>query len=28
MVGELGNDQRIVIPITNSGYGVGEAGKF
>ena len=28
MVSELGDDQRIVIPITNSGYGVGEAGKF
>lgn len=28
MVGELGKDQRVVIPITNSGYGVGEAGKF
>ena len=28
MVGELGKEQRVVIPITNSGYGVGEAGKF
>ncbi len=24
----MGRDQRIIIPITNSGYGVGEAGKF
>jgi len=28
MTGEIGRDQRIVIPISNSGYGVGEAGKF
>src|SRR4030095_3294719 len=28
MVGQLGRDQRIVIPISNSGYGVGESGKF
>jgi nucleoside-diphosphate-sugar epimerase len=28
MLGELGRDQRVIIPITNSGYGVGEAGKF
>jgi nucleoside-diphosphate-sugar epimerase len=28
MVGELGRDQRVIIPITNSGYGVGEAGKY
>ena len=28
MVGELGKEQRVVIPITNSGYGVGEPGKF
>jgi nucleoside-diphosphate-sugar epimerase len=28
MVGELSKAQRVVIPITNSGYGVGEAGKF
>ena len=25
---ETSNDQRIIMPITNSGYGVGEAGKF
>ena len=24
----MGRDQRMIIPITNSGYGVGEAGKF
>jgi nucleoside-diphosphate-sugar epimerase len=24
----LGRDQRVILPITNSGYGVGEAGKF
>ena len=24
----LGKDQRIIIPITNSGYGIGEKGKF
>jgi nucleoside-diphosphate-sugar epimerase len=28
MVGELGKDQQVVIPITNSGYGVGEQRKF
>ena len=28
MVNELGRDQRVIIPITNSGYGVGEAGKY
>ena len=28
MAGALARDQRIVIPISNSGYGVGEAGKF
>ena len=28
MAGEIGRDQRIVIPISNSGYGVGESGKF
>ena len=28
MVGQIGRDQRIVIPISNSGYGVGESGKF
>jgi nucleoside-diphosphate-sugar epimerase len=28
MMGELATDQRVVIPITNSGYGVGEAGKY
>lgn len=28
MTGEIGRDQRVIIPITNSGYGVGEAGKF
>src|SRR3954465_5399903 len=28
MVGQLGKGQQVVIPITNSGYGVGEAGKF
>jgi len=27
MVGELGREQRVIVPITNSGYGVGEAGK-
>ena len=25
---ETSNDQRVIMPITNSGYGVGEAGKF
>jgi nucleoside-diphosphate-sugar epimerase len=28
MLTHLSNQQRIVLPITNSGYGVGEAGKF
>jgi nucleoside-diphosphate-sugar epimerase len=28
MMGELAKDQRVLIPITNSGYGVGEAGKY
>ncbi len=28
MVALLGRDQRVIVPITNSGYGVGEAGKF
>jgi len=28
MVKELGRDQRVLMPITNSGYGIGEAGKF
>jgi nucleoside-diphosphate-sugar epimerase len=28
MTGEISRDQRIVIPISNSGYGVGESGKF
>jgi nucleoside-diphosphate-sugar epimerase len=28
MVSELGKNQQVVIPITNSGYGVGEQGKF
>jgi nucleoside-diphosphate-sugar epimerase len=27
MLGELGREQRVVVPITNSGYGVGESGK-
>jgi len=27
MVGELGRDQRVLIPVTNSGYGIGETGK-
>ncbi len=25
---ELGREQRVLLPVTNSGYGVGEAGKF
>ena len=25
---ELSRDQRVIVPITNSGYGVGESGKF
>jgi nucleoside-diphosphate-sugar epimerase len=28
MAGVLGREQRVVLPVTNSGYGVGEAGKF
>jgi nucleoside-diphosphate-sugar epimerase len=28
MTKEIGREQRIVIPISNSGYGVGETGKF
>src|SRR4029079_11728668 len=28
MLGHLSRDQRVLLPITNSGYGVGEAGKF
>ena len=28
MLGVLGKEQRVLLPITNSGYGVGEAGKF
>jgi nucleoside-diphosphate-sugar epimerase len=28
MLGLMGHDQRVILPITNSGYGVGEAGKF
>ena len=28
MLGLLGRDQRVLLPITNSGYGVGEAGRF
>ena len=28
MTKQIGRDQRIVIPISNSGYGVGESGKF
>jgi len=28
MVKELGRGQRVLLPVTNSGYGVGEAGKF
>ena len=27
LVGLLGKDQRVLMPITNSGYGIGEAGK-
>jgi nucleoside-diphosphate-sugar epimerase len=27
MVGALGRDQRVLMPITNSGYGIGETGK-
>ena len=28
MLGRIGSDQRILMPISNSGYGVGEAGTF
>ena len=28
MLALLGRDQRVILPITNSGYGVGETGKF
>jgi len=28
LVGLLSKDQRVLMPITNSGYGIGEAGKF
>src|SRR6188474_3181895 len=28
MLGLISRDQRVLLPITNSGYGVGEAGKF
>lgn len=28
MLGEISREQRVLLPITNSGYGVGEAGKF
>jgi nucleoside-diphosphate-sugar epimerase len=28
MMGRLSRDQRVVVPISNSGYGVGEPGKF
>ena len=28
MLGFLSRDQRVLLPVTNSGYGVGEAGKF
>lgn len=28
MLGKLGREQRVLMPVTNSGYGVGEAGKF
>ena len=28
LVGLLSKDQRVLVPITNSGYGIGEAGKF
>jgi nucleoside-diphosphate-sugar epimerase len=28
MLGLIGPSQRVILPITNSGYGVGEAGKF
>jgi len=28
LLGLLSKDQRVVVPITNSGYGIGESGKF
>ena len=28
MLGEISREQRVLLPITNSGYGVGEPGKF
>jgi nucleoside-diphosphate-sugar epimerase len=28
MIPELAGDQRVLLPVTNSGYGVGEAGRF
>lgn len=28
MLDDIGRDQRVLLPVTNSGYGVGEAGKF
>jgi nucleoside-diphosphate-sugar epimerase len=28
MLGMLSRDQRVILPVTNSGYGVGEEGKF
>ena len=28
MIAELGRDQRVLLPVTNSGYGIGEAGKL
>src|SRR5262245_31368959 len=28
MLGEISREQRVLLPITNSGYGVGEAGQF
>jgi nucleoside-diphosphate-sugar epimerase len=28
MVNEIGRDQQVLLPVTNSGYGIGEAGKF
>ena len=28
LAGTLGQDQRMIMPITNSGYGIGESGKY
>ena len=28
MLGEISREQRVLLPVTNSGYGVGETGKF